>query len=267
MSTASQTNDVQLYHSPSSYYSMIARLALVEAGIGFTPRKVDIHRRMAQFEPGYVRINPQMTVPALTSSGRVITDSREILAFAFGEGPDADALPEAVTQAVARHYRFAVDELTFSWLLKWNPIARRMVPRKLADARDRLDRLAEAEPELAELYRRRSAVFAGRIVTFDPSAVAALHGRRWSEAAGELDWLESILADGRDFLCGDVYGPADVVWTVFLARIRFIRRTAEIERRPALRTYDARMRARPSFRDADVWPALDPIKFVRQLLP
>ncbi|MGJ3264649.1 MAG: glutathione S-transferase family protein [Salinarimonas sp.] len=267
MPPASPTNDVQLYHAPSSYYSMIARLALVEAGIDFAPRTVDIHRRMAQFEPGYVRVNPQMTVPALTTSERVITDSRDILAVAFGDEPGADAVPEPVTQAVARHYRFAVDELTFSWLLKWNPIARRMVPKTLAAARDRLDRLAAAEPELADLYRRRSAVFAGRIATFDPSAVAALHERRWSEAADELDWLETVLGDGRAFLCGDSYGPADVVWTVFLARIRFIRRAAEIERRPALRAYDTRMRARPSFRTADVWPALDPIKFVRQLLP
>jgi hypothetical protein len=41
-----------LCHAASSYYSMIARLALAEAGIACEFVPVDIHAHMDQFEPG-----------------------------------------------------------------------------------------------------------------------------------------------------------------------------------------------------------------------
>ena len=41
----------RLYHTPSSYYSMIARLALAEGGVAYEPVFVDIHFRMSQQEP------------------------------------------------------------------------------------------------------------------------------------------------------------------------------------------------------------------------
>lgn len=262
MPTQSSAQPAQLFHSPSSYYSMIARLALTESGRPFTLTKVDIHRRMAQFEPSYVRINPHMTVPALVLPGRTIADSRDILTWAYGDQP----FGPQVEDMVARQYRFAIDELTFSCLLRANPIARKIIPGKLARTRDRLIALAAANPDLADLYRQRSEVFAHRVRTFDPRAVAALFDTRWAQAAAELAWLESVLADGRRFLCGDTYGPADVVWTVFLARMRFIRRGAEVERLPSLRRYEADMRARPSFAAADVWPSVNIFKLIKQML-
>jgi glutathione S-transferase len=59
----------RLYHAPSSYYSMIARLALAEGGIAHEPVFVDIHFRMSQQQPDYVRLNPNMTVPTLGVAG------------------------------------------------------------------------------------------------------------------------------------------------------------------------------------------------------
>ncbi len=41
----------RLYTTPSSYYSMIARLALAEGGIAHESVFVDIHFRMSQQEP------------------------------------------------------------------------------------------------------------------------------------------------------------------------------------------------------------------------
>src|SRR5262245_34850637 len=46
----------RLYHTPSSYYSMIARLALAEGGVAHERVFVDIHVRMSQQEPDYVRL-------------------------------------------------------------------------------------------------------------------------------------------------------------------------------------------------------------------
>jgi tetrachloro-p-hydroquinone reductive dehalogenase len=251
-----------LFHSPSSYYSMIARLALHEGGVPFESVKVDIHRRMAQFEPEYVRRNPNMTVPTLVLPDRTLTQSRDIVGLAF----KYDEAPGETHDWLDRHYAFPIDELTFGWLLSWNYLARRGVPRSLAAAHKRLLSLANQHHDLEDAYRRRAEVFAGRVRTFDASAVVALFAERKKEALALLDALENTLADGRETLVRGGYGPADVVWTTFLARMHFIRFHDEIKKRPAVARYDAAMQARPSFEKADVWTRLDPIKFIKQVM-
>ena len=73
-----------LYHAASSYYSMIARLALVEAGVAFESHPVDIHRRQQQSEPWYALLNPNMTVPTLVLPDRILDQSRDIAEYALG---------------------------------------------------------------------------------------------------------------------------------------------------------------------------------------
>lgn len=43
---------MQLYNASSSYYSMIARLALLEAGANFDDRRLDIHFKRNSFQAG-----------------------------------------------------------------------------------------------------------------------------------------------------------------------------------------------------------------------
>ena len=93
----------------------------------------------------------------------------------------------------------------------------------------------------------------------------AVYAGRRVEALGRLDTLDAELRDRRDVLAPPSYGRADVVWTVFLARMRFIRMGAGIQRRPALARYAAAMFGRPSFRAADVWARLDPFKLIKQV--
>ena len=200
---------------------MIARLALVERGIPFASVKVDIHRRMQQLAPDYARLNPNLTVPTLEIDGRMIAQSRDILLLAFGV--TEAALGETTRGWIDRHYAFPIDELTFGWLLSWNPLARPAVLRSLTATEKRLRELATEHPDLADVYGRRAEVFAGRVKTFDPDGVKAMFGERKRAAFQLLDVLEDALGDGRETLVPDGYGPADVVWTVFLARMGFVR--------------------------------------------
>lgn len=248
-----------LYHAPSSYYSMIARLALAEAGIEYTSRIVDIHRRRQNILPDYARIQPNLSVPAMTVEGRTLVESRQILEHALGDG-GAEGRPW-----IDRHYGFEVEDLTFGRLLAWNPLARRAIPRTLAKQEAKLRALALENPDLAEVYLRRAEVFTRRQRNFDPATVAGLFAKRRAEACAHLDALEAALGDGRATLVEGAYGPADVVWTVFLARIRFARLGEEITRRPAVERYTARMFARPSFTQADVWESVHLGAMLRQL--
>jgi glutathione S-transferase len=238
---------------------MIARLSLVEAGLAFDSHPVDIHRRAQQFDPDYVRLNPNMTVPALGLPDRTLTESRDILEYAFG-----NADPEGRAW-VDRQYGYAIEELTFGWFLTLNPIARLMIPRALAKTEARLRELAQKHPDLADAYTKRAEVFAGRCRTFDPHGATALYAERLRQAQEHLDALERTLSDRRATLVTSGHGPADVVWTVFLARMRFVHLGEEIEKRPAVARYTKAMFERPSFEKADVWTRIDPLKFIHQI--
>ena len=101
----------RLYHALSSYYSMIARLALVEGGIAYESRAIDIHFRMVQQQPDYVRLNPNMTVPTLVLPDRILDQSRDIAEYALGVG---EATIDGDTKSwLDLHYGYPIEELTF----------------------------------------------------------------------------------------------------------------------------------------------------------
>ena len=217
-----------------------------------------------QFDPANVRLNPNMTVPTLTDGGRVLADSRDILLFAFGR--TSETLGSEATRWVAAQYAFPIEELTFGWMMSWNPIVRRVVPRMLARTEARIRGLAKQHPELTQAYERRAQVFAARRQAFDPSAVRSLFDERRADALALLDHLDSALADGRDTLVPAGYGPADVVWTVFLARLHWVGLEPEIASRASLGRYCQAMFARASFDQADVWRTMKLVPMLEQAL-
>lgn len=238
----------RLYQTPSSYYSMIARLALAEGGIACERVFVDIHYRLGQQQPDYVRINPGMTVPTLVLADRILVQSRDIAEYALGAASD----PESKAW-VDLHYSYPIEELTFGGILARNPLARILIPKRLEAIGRQLLVQAAANPDLASVYRARAAVFAERVRAFEPDAVVKLSERRRAEAIGFMDRLEQTLRDGRAVLVPPAYGVADVVWTVFLGRMEFAGLGEEIPKRPALARYWAALQARPSLAAADIW--------------
>ena len=254
----------RLYHALSSYYSMIARLALVEGGIAYESVVLDIHLRMTQQQPDYVRLNPNMTVPTLVLPDRVLDQSRDIAEHALGVN---ETTIDGDTKAwLDLHYGYPIEELTFGGLLARNPLARVMIPRRLESVRRRLLERAARNPDLAPVYEARAAVFAGRVRAFDPAAVVQLSERRRAEALGFMDRLERTLHDGRVVLVPPAYGVADVVWTVFLARMEFVGLGAELQKRPSLARYWRAVQARPSFAAADIWTKLHVLRLIGGML-
>jgi tetrachloro-p-hydroquinone reductive dehalogenase len=254
----------RLYHAPSSYFSMIARLALAEAHIEHDEIVVDIHLRARQQSPEYARLNPRMTVPTLILPDRILDQSRDILRYALGvAGRENDAVTEAWVEL---HYAFPVEELTVGGLLAHNLVARALIPASLAASYRRLRRLAAANPDLSAAYERRAAVFAERARIFDPKRAARLYATRREQATGLLDRLDHHLTGGGAVMVPPNHGAADVVWTVFLARIAFVGMREDIERRPALARYWRAMKQRPSFAAADIWETLHIGRLVRGML-
>lgn len=250
----------RLYHTPSSYYSMIARLALAEGGVAYKPVFVDIHFRMSQQRPDYVRLNPNMTVPTLVLADRILDQSRDIAAYALGTA-EAALAPEARAW-LDLHYSYPIEELTFGGILARNPAARIMVPKLLLKAHRRLLRLAADNPDLAALYEARAKIFAERVRIFDPAAAARLSERRRGEAIDIMDRMERTLGDGRATMVPPAYGVVDTVLTVFLGRMEFAGLGGEIPKRPALLRYWHAMQSRRSFAAADIWTRVHPLRLI-----
>ena len=112
---------------------MIARLALAEGGIAYERVFVDIHFRVSQQQPNYVRINPGMTVPTLVLTDRILDQSRDIAEYALGSTLDRET-----KTWLDLFYGYPIEELTFGVLLARNPVARIMIPKRLEATRRKL---------------------------------------------------------------------------------------------------------------------------------
>lgn len=241
---------------------MIARLALAHSKKPYLSNTIDIHRRAEQLDPAYVRINPNMTVPSLVVGDRLLTESRDIALFAL---PPAPADEAEVNSLLDRHYGFEIEDLTMSWLMSWNPMVKQVLPRAIKKAQRRLAELADKHPDLRDTYLARAKVFARREQTFDPAGAARLFGARKATALGLLDHLEQTLSDGRKTLVPSGHSAADVVWTVFMGRLAFIRMSGEIERRPKLNAYWRAATATPEHEQADIWTSFSLFRFIKQV--
>jgi predicted regulator of amino acid metabolism with ACT domain len=102
---------LELFHAAPSYYSMVARLALAEAGLSYRSHLIDIHLAKQQLSDAYRQLNPHLTVPTLRGDGLLLTDSQEILQWVADQAgvlakvtgilADADISIDAVLQREA----------------------------------------------------------------------------------------------------------------------------------------------------------------------
>lgn len=252
-----------LHHAPPSFYSQIARLVLAE-------KRVPYQRKLTAagpptfetYAPDYIRANPQGTVPMLRDAATPVPDSRQILTYVdanFGgpaltpTEPEARARMEAVIEAV---YAIEIRVLTYS-----SERMQKTGQRVNGMRAKRLRKLAEQHPDLREVYLAKLR----DIETFSQDSLdadaAANEARKVEEM---LDLFERNLAS-HPFVAGDGYSLADVVATIAVARLLMLKRDP-CATRPALAAWFERMRARPSYDDADVWDHFKPERLAGMLL-
>lgn len=234
--------EVVLYDHRSSICSQMARLALTEKGVLFRRREVDIMETNEQFEPWYVALNPKAVVPTLVIDGEVITDTIRIVnRVQEFEGPDLSG--DATTQSWLKD----IMALHYGVLLYRN----RLDPDGTApqiEARGRfLRELAETRPELAETTTARlEGNQRFKALLRDPAGIQA-HVDAARELATRM--TESVAEQG--YVAGTSYSLADCFATAALARFT-IHGFSEWWSGTALEEYYNRMKARPSFREAEV---------------
>lgn len=231
-----------LYDHTGSICSQMARLALFEKAVQFQRRPVDIMEMNEQFEPWYIALNPKAVVPTLVLDTEIVTDTIRIVnRLQALDGPDLSG--DATTQAwlkdiMAPHYGL----LLYRNRLDPDGTAPQIVARGLL-----LEQLLEKHPEMAELLEGRIA-----------------GNRRFQTLLRKPDEIEGHLAstralilrmsktlDSQQFLAGPAYSLADCFATAALARFK-MHKLQDWWRGTALENYYERMRARPSFKAAEV---------------
>lgn len=227
---------ITLYEHSTSVCVIKVRLTLLEKGIAYDGRFVDL-RRGEQFDPAYLKIHPGAVVPALVHDGAPILESSVIQYYLEDVFPDPPMMP---ADPLAR-YRVR-------WFMKFidDPIhpAGGILTHAIAFRKDYPDEASiearmEKIPDPRRRERQRSVYTLGLQSPYVRDALMD-----FDKLFGEM---EKTLGDGP-WLGGDLYSLADAAATPYVNRLdRLGLLSGWADRRPRLMDWYDRIRARPSF--------------------
>jgi glutathione S-transferase len=199
---------LELYHSGSTTCSKQVRQHLVEKGVPYVSRYIELWR-YANLEPAYLALNPNGVVPTLVHDGRPIINSFCIMEYIEDVFPERPLRPaDPVLRARQRHWSWVADEIhptiadvTYNQLM-----------RKRLGAMDRatIDGIAAKMP--VPERRERFVRTAGKGLS------ASEQAERWARIATVLDQFEQALAPGP-WVCGTEYSLGDVSMLAIVARV------------------------------------------------
>mmetsp|Transcript_107750 Transcript_107750/g.303582 ORF Transcript_107750/g.303582 Transcript_107750/m.303582 type:complete len:304 (+) Transcript_107750:113-1024(+) len=264
-----------LYHTDSSYYSSIVRLALEEKGVEWRSREVDIHGRLEQLQDWYMKISPGACVPTLVHKGVAVPESLDIIRYIDATFDTGIGLtpPDPVTKlemesCIKAASEFDVEGMTMGYAADWNFLFKIVGTRVIGGTIPKLAKMKMVHPDLAEVVDRKIAQNKKRIADiFGPP-----NGFQRGLASFSL-CLDAISAQldksGGPFVCGKQYTLADVLFTAALARGNWIRPGRdEIAARPCVAEYWKTLQERPSCRPDIVMTTFRvPAKVKQKILP
>ena len=254
-----------LYHASSSYYSMIARLALAAAAVPYQGRRMDIHLAKEQLADWYVKINPHMTVPSLVDGSNLLIDSRDILRFAAAHAGSnwADQNPaysQAIESIVDQHYEISIEQLTFGKaLLKIAP-ARIIVPRMLRGIIKKLEGELKttSDPKTLQAVQAKIDLNRHRLAYFTEGDLVEKLDSQRQEVTRFLETLPALanglsVSSPSQMLFGEQGSSADIVTAVLLGRLKMIGEYQLVKPGSALDLWFERMQQSAAFKQADIW--------------
>lgn len=235
--------DPVLYHFPPSTCSQKVRMALVEKGVSFESRVVNLLAG-EQHAPDYVKLNPDHVVPTLVLGDDAFTESTLINEFIDDhfEGPplrSADSLQRyraaALTRFVDTRIHGKVSGVPTHAILTRGLMADR-TPQQIAD-------YLAAIPDPAERALRQSLLAHGVDAPEMRDALQAI--------ARFIARLESALSQ-QDWLSGNLFGLADAGVLPYVVRFREIGLDGMWDGgvRPRVADWIDRATARPGFAEA-----------------
>ncbi|KPK34986.1 MAG: hypothetical protein AMJ66_02485 [Betaproteobacteria bacterium SG8_40] len=228
-----------LYEFGNSVACQKVRLALCEKGLKWESRPVDLFRS-EQYEPEYLKLNPQGLVPVLVHEGRPIVESTLINEYIDEVFPVPRLMPADVyervrmrlwSKTVDEGLQEGVSEISFSAMFRDRL---KGMPEKLRGARFR---------NIGDPRRRDRCVAAYELGVESPYV-------QWAIAAFEraFDSIDHTLGRRGNWLAGDAFSLAEISLMPYLARLEYLNLLdIWIGNRPGVLGWWARCKGRASF--------------------
>ena len=230
---------LELYHNINSVCAQKVRLALVEKGLEAKEHVLTL--RGDQFDPAYVRLNPNAVVPTLVHDSNVIIESTVIMHFVDEAFLGPTLMPsESLARATVRmteklmdeHVHNACTTLTFATANRAS--LARLTPEELE-----AELAKSPDPKRAEI--KRQVVHHGLDAPVIPDAL------RQQEKL--LTVIETAMKNGP-FIAGSTWSLADAAATPYVWRLDKLKLAGMWDQRPGVAAWYARIRQRPSFKTA-----------------
>ena len=225
---------LELYNNVNSVCAQKVRVALAEKGLEYREHLVNIGRG-EQFDPAYMKLNPNAVVPTLVHDGRPVIESSVILYYLDEAFPAPPLMPrDPHERAAVRQFNKMIDEyvhnsctiLTFATAFR---------PWFAGLTGEQIDaRLAKAPSRKRTEYKRD----------------VALHGLESKFVREALDYhlkllkaMDAALERGP-WLAGAQFSLADAAVIPYILRLDLLKLDKLLSEKT--RSWYARMRARPS---------------------
>ena len=227
---------LKLYHGRTSVCSIKARLALAEKGLSWDSQLLTL--RGDQFDPEYMKLNPNAVVPTLVHDGNIIIDSTVIMHYiddAFGGpslmpiNPVDRARVHATAKLMDEYVHNSCTVLTFATANR-APLVRMSTE--------------ELEAELAKSPSRARSDAKRQVIRHGLDAPIVIEAAHHHEKL--LDSIEAAMKDGP-YIAGSSYSLADIAAIPYIWRLDQLKLAQMWEKRLGVAAWYDRMQQRPSF--------------------
>jgi glutathione S-transferase len=189
-----------VYNYPLSPCGEKVRFALLEKGLAFTDRHVDLGNK-ENLQPDFLSLNPKGLVPVLVDGTVVVSDSTVIIEYLEDRWPDNPLRPATpLGRAHMRRWTKFVDEVLHpAWPgIAWPILVR---SRWLTKASAEIDAMLAALPDQRR-RERQVRLFEQGLAAFDSQEAVAVFTRT-------CEAMEAELGNGL-WLVGEEYSLADI---------------------------------------------------------
>ncbi|HXQ51510.1 MAG TPA: glutathione S-transferase family protein [Stellaceae bacterium] len=226
---------LELYHSVNSVCAQKVRIALAEKGLQYEDHLMTLAGD--QFDPAYMRLNPNAVAPTLVHDGYPVIESSVILYYldeAFSQNP---LMPgDLRARAKVRLYNKLIDEYVHNscTILSFATAFRARFARMTPEA---------CEAELAKSPSKQRSEYKRDVVAHGLDSHFVVDALAHHEKL--LSWMVESLKTGP-YLVGDMYSLADVAVTPYILRLELVNLAKMWEARPGVAQWWDRVRKRPA---------------------
>lgn len=230
-----------MYHQGSSVCAAKVRIVLYEKGLEWESKYVDVLKG-EQFDPAYLKLNPNAVVPTLVHDGKVVLESTVNCEYLDEVFPNPSLRPNnAYALAQMRIWTKRVDEQLHPMTSVLTYAASHRHTILSNNSSDQVEAIINETRDPVKRARKREWIELGMDA---PTARQAI-----SEFKRTLTDMENGLAQ-QAWLVGNTYSLADVALTPYLNRLSMLNMDAFWQRYPNVANWFSRVQSRASFEPA-----------------